>query len=77
MYICKVINNEKTRIMKTKTIFILDTFTNEVLASMVIRENDSIPFSFKCEFEILKDKLGTVVAKEWIEGEEKANKILN
>jgi hypothetical protein len=63
--------------MKTKTIFILDTFTNEVLASMVIRENDSIPFSFKCEFEILKDKLGTVVAKEWIEGEEKANKILN
>jgi hypothetical protein len=63
--------------MKNKTIFILDTLTNEVLTSMVIRKNDSIPFSFKCEFEILKDKLGTVVAKEWIEGEEKANKILN
>jgi hypothetical protein len=62
---------------KNKTIFILDTFTNEVLSSMVIKIDSSIPFSFKCEFELLKEKLGTVVAKEWIEGEEKAERILN
>jgi hypothetical protein len=73
-------NEQKQEIMttiKNKTIFILDTFTNEVLSSMIIKSDSDIPFSFKCEFEILKDKLGTVVAQEWIEGEEKAKRILN
>jgi hypothetical protein len=73
-------NEQKQEIMttiKNKTIFILDTFTNEVLSSMIIKCDSDIPFSFKCEFEILKDNLGTVVAKEWIEGEEKAKRILN
>jgi len=62
---------------KNKTIFILDTFTNEVISSMVIKFDSCIPFSFKCEFELLKESLGTVVAKEWVEGEEKAKRILN
>jgi hypothetical protein len=62
---------------KNKTIFILDTFTNEVISSMVIKANSPIPFSFKCEFEMLKEKLGTVVAKQWVEGHLKATKILN
>ena len=62
---------------RNKTIFILDTFTNEVISSMVIKENSEIPFSFKCEFEMLKEKLGTVVAKQWVDGHLKATKILN
>ena len=61
---------------KNKTIFILDTFTNEVISSMVIKSDSSIPFSFKCDFEMLKEKLGTIVAKQWIEGDEKTTIIL-
>jgi hypothetical protein len=79
MYLCKVINNEKQNDMKArknKTIFIIDSFTGDVLTSMVIHENSDIPFSFKCEFEMLKEKLGTIVAKQFIEGDEKATIIL-
>lgn len=61
---------------KNRTIFILDTFTGDVLSQITIKENSAIPFSFQCEFEMLKEKLGTVVIKEWIEGNLKATTIL-
>lgn len=62
--------------MGAVTIFIQDALTGEVKSQMQIKENQSIPFSFKCELKSLQDKLGCVVAKRWVEGEEKATIIL-
>jgi hypothetical protein len=72
----KQTQNDMKTTERNKTIFILDTFTNEVLSQMTIKEDSIIPFSFQCEFEMLKEKLGTIVAKQWIEGHLKATIIL-
>lgn len=62
--------------MKNATIFIQDALTGEIKSQMQIKENQEIPFSFKLEFENLQNKIGCMVAKKWIEGDEKATIIL-
>ena len=61
---------------KNKTIFILDTMTGNVLSSITTKESVNIPFSMMIEFNILKDKIGTVVIKEWLEGESNSKIII-